>query len=93
MLLLSIQLACEHDDVREQAAEIRGRLIPNGYPKEWPAPGRPCLPPGTAPFTAGVEKAIKKRKDELRHMLADKSLANFPREKVLEVLKFWEIEL
>jgi hypothetical protein len=85
--------ACEHDDVKEQATKIRSGLIPSGYPNEWPAPGRSCLPPGTAPFTDPVKKAIEKRKTELRRMLTNESLANFPRKEVMEVLESWKIEL
>jgi hypothetical protein len=85
--------ACEHPDVQKQADEIRGGLIPDGYPKEWPAPGRSSLPPGTAPFTSRVAKAIKKRKDELKRLLADESLVHFPRTEVLDVLDKWKIEL
>jgi len=85
--------ACEHDDVKEQATKIRSGLIPDDYPEQWPAPGRSCLPPGTAPFIGRFKKAIEKRKNELRHMLADESLANFPRVQVREVLEFWKIEM
>jgi hypothetical protein len=84
---------CERPEVREQATEIRSGLLPDDYPREWPAPGRSCLPPGTAPFTPQIAKAIKKRKDELRQMLADNSLVNFPREDVRDVLRFWKVEL
>lgn len=85
--------ACEHEDVRELAAEIRSGRIPEAYPREWPMPGRSCPPPGTATLSPRVAAAITKRKDELRRMLADQSLANFPRDQVRDVLRFWKVEL
>ena len=85
--------ACEHADVKDQAAEILTGSIPHGYPNEWPAPGRSCLPPGTAPFNDRVKKAIQKRKNELRDMLTDESLVNFPRKDVRDVLESWKIQL
>lgn len=84
---------CEHPDVASQAAEVKSGSIPNGYPLEWPAPGRGILPPGTAPFSRKVEAAIANRKRELARLLADASLTHFPREQVMEVLAFWKIEI
>lgn len=84
---------CDHEDVRTQAAEIRSGRIPESYPEAWPGPGRASLPPGTSEFTFRVDSAITKRKDELRRMLADRSLTEFPREQVEGVLKFWNIQL
>jgi|SRR5271165_939232 len=85
--------ACEHEDVQKQAAEVRSGGLPDSYPKAWPANGRDCLPPGTAPFTPRVVAAIEKRKEKLRSLLEDHSLKNFPRDGVLDVLKFWKVEL
>lgn len=85
--------ACEHDDVQLQATEVRSGRIPDAYPKAWPAPGRYCHPPGTAAFTPRIAAAIGKRKSQLRRMLADRSLAKYPRDQVRDVLKFWKIEL
>lgn len=84
---------CEHEDVKVEAAEIRSGRISEAYPASWPALGRRCLPPGTAEFTSRIDSAIKKRKGELRRMLEDHSLANFPRKQVRDVLSFWNIRL
>jgi hypothetical protein len=84
---------CDHPDVKEQAKEVRSGAVPEGYPTVWPAPGRPMPPPGTAPFSPRVAQAIAKRKEELRRMLNDRSLANFPRKEVEDVLKFWNVQL
>jgi hypothetical protein len=85
--------ACEHADVASQAAEVRSGQIPDGYPVEWPAPGRNVPPPGTAPFSPQVAAAIARRKETLRRKLGDVSLRYFPREEVREVLEFWKIDL
>jgi hypothetical protein len=85
--------ACEHGDVKKQFEEVTSGSIPAAYPTEWPAKGRHCLPPGTAPFSPRVAAAIKKRKDALRQMLENPALENFPRNQVLDVLRFWKIEL
>ncbi len=84
---------CPHEDVASQAKEVRSGAVPDGYPSIWPAPGRRVLPPGTAPFSPRVKAAIEKRKAELRRMLTDRSLEEFPRDRVRSVLKFWNVEL
>lgn len=81
--------ACEHSDVAEQAREVREGGVPDGYPDTWPTAENPAPPPGTAPFSDRVRSAIERRKAELRRLLADTSLVNFPREEVREVLAFW----
>jgi hypothetical protein len=85
--------ACEHPDVQEQAKEVRSGVVPEGYPTVWPAPGRRVLPPGTAPFSPRVAQAIAIRKEQLRRMLNDRRLTNFPRKQAKDVLKFWKIQL
>jgi hypothetical protein len=85
---------CEHKSVAAQAATVRSGAIPTGYPEEWPAPGRLDLrPQGVAPFTRGVEEKIQRRKLEIRNMLDDVKLTNFPREDVRRVLETWKINL
>jgi hypothetical protein len=91
---ISYGWACEHESVAEQAQSIRGGAIPDGYPKSWPAPDRPSLlPPGTAAFTPAIIAEIRKRKANLRRMLADTSLTHFPREEVRQVFAFWKVTL
>jgi hypothetical protein len=85
--------ACEHTDVAAEAAEVRSGKVPEGYPKSWPAPGRKICPPALAPYSERVIGAIAKRKQELRRLLEDTSLAYFPRAEVRSVLKRWAIEL
>jgi hypothetical protein len=83
---------CEHESVAAQSQSIRAGVIPDGYPKGWPAPSRPnLLPPGTAPCTPGIESEIRRRKKMLKRMLADTSLTHFPREEVRDVLRFWSV--
>lgn len=85
---------CEHESVKDQARAIRAGSIPEGYPKDWPAPDRVNhLPPGTAPFTPAVMAEIRKRKAKLRSMLADASLTHFPGDEVRQVLAFWSVDL
>lgn len=84
---------CEHFDVAHHVAEIRSGKLPSGYPDAWPAPGRNILPPGTAPFSPRVASAVDKRKKEIRRMLDDMSLANFPRDEVRKVLEVWKIAI
>jgi hypothetical protein len=85
--------ACEHPDVAAEAAEIRAGKVPAGYPESWPAPGRKVLPLKTTPYSERVIAAIAKRKQELRQLLEDTALANYPRDEVLDVLKRWAVEL
>jgi hypothetical protein len=84
---------CQHPDVASQAVEVRSGKVPAGYPLEWPAPGRRILPPGTAPYSPGIARAIMKRKKELQRMLDDPELTHFPREAVHNALEFWRVEL
>jgi hypothetical protein len=85
---------CEHASVAKQAAEIRSGLVPANYPKTWPSPERPRrLPPGTAPYTARVVREIEKRKQKLRADLANATYLHCPKDQVLEVLKFWKVNL
>jgi hypothetical protein len=85
---------CEHESVADQAKAIRSGMIPDGYPKSWPAPDRVNLHPrGTAPYTSAVIAEIRKRKASFKRILADTSLTHFPRDEVQEVLAFWKIKL
>jgi hypothetical protein len=85
--------ACEHPDVAPQAAQVRSGAIPVGYPDTWPGPSRNIFPPGTALFSSRVAAAIDKRKQEIRRMLDDSSLTEFPRDEVRKVLQSWKVEL
>lgn len=84
---------CEHESVTAQSQEIREGIIPDGYPKCWPAPGRQILPPGIASFSPAIEAEIRRRKAKFARMLGDMRLTNFPRDAVRDVLAFWKIEL
>jgi hypothetical protein len=84
---------CEHTEVASEAKNVATGRVPRGYPEEWPAPGRSILPPGTACFSPRVKAAIENRKAELRRMLNDHSLKNFPRSQVIYVLKSWNVTL
>ena len=84
---------CDHEDVTDLAREVREGAVPEGYPDVWPMLGRRCLPPGTAPYTDKVRKAIEMRKANLRDSLADDSLIYFPRDEVRDVLNYWKIVL
>jgi hypothetical protein len=85
---------CEHETVKAQAQVVSSGVIPEGYPDDWPAPGRLDLRPiGMAPFTPELEARIETRKSEIRWMLNDHSLAYFPRDEVRRVLDFWKIDL
>lgn len=86
--------ACEHPSVAEQATQVRSGWIPDGYPKSWPSPDRPCvLPPGVAPFSARIEREIAKRKQKIKADLLNGDFLHYPRDDVLSVLKSWDIEL
>jgi len=84
---------CEHENAAQQAAMIRAGAIPSGYPSEWPSKGKPTSPPGVAPFSNRVAAAIEKRKRELRTLLSNSNLRNFPRDEVRNVLAFWNMTL
>lgn len=86
--------ACEHLSVADQAAKIRSGWIPDAYPKSWPSLDRKgVLPPGTAPFTARIEREIANRKQRIKADLANPAYLYYPKDEVLEVLKFWNITL
>jgi hypothetical protein len=84
---------CEHEDVAGQAEAVRTGEIPEHYPAAWPTHEKQCLPPGTAPYSDRVQGAIARRKAEIREMLDDATLVNYPRDEVREVLAFWKIEV
>ena len=86
--------ACEHESVAAQAAEVRSGRIPADYPTEWPDGSAPFrLPPGTAPFTTRIEKAVAKRKAKIRAELDNATYLHYPKSEVTEVLKFWKVDL
>ena len=86
--------ACEHESVAEQAKEVRSGRIPRDYPAGWPDGQRPeKLPPGTAPFTSRVERAIARRKAKIKADLANADYLHYPKAEVGDVLKFWGIDL
>jgi hypothetical protein len=84
---------CEHDDVAEEARRVRAGPPPDIYPSSWPTADRKVLPPGTAPFSARVANSIARRKRDLRAMMGDESMSQFPRDAVREVLAFWKMDL
>ena len=80
--------------VADQVEKVRSGWVPEGYPKSWPSPERPnVMPPGTAPFSARIEREIIKRKQRIRVSVEDLRLVPYPREEVLDVLKFWGVQL
>lgn len=86
--------SCEHESVAAQAAEVRSGRIPPNYPAEWPDGSAPLrLPPGTAPFTQRIRNTIAKRKAKIRADLADAAFLHYPKSEVIEVLKFWKVDL
>jgi phytoene dehydrogenase-like protein len=86
--------ACEHPSVADQADKVRAGWVPDGYPKSWPSAAQPALaPPGTAPFSDRIEREIAKRMQRIKASVEDLRLAHYPRAEVLEVLRFWGVEL
>jgi hypothetical protein len=86
--------ACEHPSVADQAAKVRSGWTPDHYPKTWPSSSQPgILPPGTAAFTARIERKIVERKRKIRADLANASYLHYPKAQVLEVLEFWNVSL
>ncbi len=86
--------ACEHPSVAEQAAKVTSGWIPDGYPKSWPSPDRTgVLPPGAAPFSERIAREIAKRKRKIKADIENAAFLHYPKEEVLDVLKFWGIEL
>ena len=86
--------ACEHRSVAAKAEQVRSGWTPVGYPKHWPSTERPeLIPPGTAPFSDRVQREITKRKDRIKAEIENAGFLCYPRDQVLEVLKFWRIEL
>lgn len=86
--------ACEDPLVEAEATAIRGGHIPDHYPSKWPSPERVnLLPPGTAPFTARIQREIARRKAGIKRDLANPAFLNYPREGVRDVLEFWKISL
>lgn len=86
--------ACEHESVRVQAEQVRSGWLPAHYPASWPSPDKPgLLPPGTAPFTPRIRMEIEKQKAKIRSDIANTDYVHYPRDEVIEVLKFWKINL
>ncbi len=85
--------ACEHSSVVQEATRVRSGWIPSGYPESWPSAERPgILPPGTAPFSDRVAREIKKRKQSIKASIQNANFTHYPRDEVLDVLKFWRME-
>lgn len=85
---------CEHPSVEEQANKVRSGWVPPLYPGSWPSPDHPnVLPPGTAPFSAQIDQRIAKRKLKIKNDLANPGFEHYPKDEVIEVLKFWGVEL
>lgn len=84
--------ACEHEESKQDAKQIKSGWIPDGYPSVWPTSTRKILPPGTAAYSPAVQKRIQKRKEILRDLLASPGL-HFPKDQVEDVIRFWKIEL
>jgi hypothetical protein len=85
--------ACEHEEVKTEAAEIESGHIPDAYPKVWPTEKQRCLPPGTAPYNSIVDAAIQKRKAKIKKDRSHHGLPNYPRDQVEQALAFWSIEI
>ncbi len=84
---------CEHPSVESEAATLRSNTIPPYYPQSWPTAERHAPPPGTAPFSQPVRKAIEKRKAQMKASLENSALTHYPFDEVRDVLAFWKIVL
>ncbi|WP_426730751.1 hypothetical protein [Myxococcus faecalis] len=87
---------CEEPIVKQQADRIKSGFIPQGYPKEWPRGGEGRLPPGTMPFTEYIRELADQRLSRVAsevHRHSETDLPFFPKEKVLSVLRFWNVQL
>jgi hypothetical protein len=84
---------CEHPSVEAEAESVRSGTIPQHYPRSWPTSERKSPPPGTAPYTYHVQRAIQKRKAQIRDCLTNRALTYYPFDEVREVLEFWKISL
>jgi len=85
--------ACEHEDVAEEAEQVRTQPLPDYYPACWPGSDRDVLPPGTAPASPHAQDSAEKAKARIRDALANDALLHYPRDQVRDVLAFWNIEL
>lgn len=75
--------ACEHESVAKQAHQVRSGRIPADYPVEWPSGGDSArLPPGTAPYTARLQRRIAKRKAKIKADLANATYLHYPKAEV-----------
>jgi len=85
--------ACEHPSVATKAEQVRSGWTPSGYPQDWPSVERSKIfPPGTAPFSDRIERKITKRKAQIKASVQNADLLHYPRDEVLQLLKFWRIE-
>jgi len=86
--------ACEHPSVAAEAHRIRLGWMPPFYPQTWPCKERPnSTPTRMAPFTDRIESKISKRKEKIKLELEATNLPNYPKKDVLEVLRFWNIQV
>jgi hypothetical protein len=88
--------ACEAEEVQSEAEMIKQGKIPEGYPTKWPQTKGGSAPPGLVTFDATIQKFIQRRKQKIKKDLRNAELGPYPfypKEKVKEVLAFWQIEL
>jgi hypothetical protein len=87
---------CEAEEVREEAEMVRRGTIPDNYPSNWPLRKNDKTPPGLVSFNPRVEQLIQRRKKEIRDSLHEAETGgypHYPKEKVREVLDFWNVRL
>jgi len=81
---------CDHPDVKKEADLIKKGVVPKDYPKAWPLPSRPGVPPGTIAMTPRIKAAAFKRLTDIRQDCASDSYPHFPMNNVLDTILYWE---
>lgn len=81
---------CDHPALAS-GDDLAARSDP-AYPASWPRRAADAPPPGTAPFTPGIEARATRRLAAIRRDL-DHAGPHYPREQVLTALQYWNVRL
>ncbi|MHA1598323.1 MAG: hypothetical protein ACTSV1_06335 [Alphaproteobacteria bacterium] len=83
---------CDHESMSSVNAELDEWQNWDDYPGSWPRKAGTTIPIGVMPINTDIRKSASRRRQKIKK---DFEIAgpNYPREKVLEALAYWKIDL
>lgn len=83
---------CDHPELANVNEQLDAFDLWNEYPESWPRKTGEAPPIGTVPFNQLIRDAALKRKAKIKHDL-ECAGEHYPREKVMDALKYWNVAL